>query len=170
MKLSDFKYNLPDELIAQYPAEKREQAKLMVLDRKTETIETKVFSDIIDYLNPGDCLVLNNTKVAHAGANYFVTWYEYSPYQIYGARVSMAGEVLDKPAIAIATESGDSAWLAVASDGSTFLVAWTEGYNFYKDIDLLTKFISAHPALIHLKIPNRTMGISVSISSYTEMA
>ncbi len=63
MKLSDFKYELPEELIAQYPAEKRDQSRLMVLDRKTETIETRVFSDIIDYLNPGDCLVLNETKV-----------------------------------------------------------------------------------------------------------
>ena len=63
MKLSDFKYDLPEELIAQYPAEKRDQSKLMVLDRKTETIETKVFSDIVDYFSPGDCLVLNKTKV-----------------------------------------------------------------------------------------------------------
>jgi S-adenosylmethionine:tRNA ribosyltransferase-isomerase len=63
MKLSDFKYDLPEHLIAQYPAEKRDQSKLMVLDRKTETIETRIFSDIIDYLNPGDCLVLNDTKV-----------------------------------------------------------------------------------------------------------
>ena len=63
MKLSDFKYNLPDELIAQYPADKRDHSKLMVLDRKTETIETKKFSDITDYFNAGDCLVLNKTKV-----------------------------------------------------------------------------------------------------------
>jgi S-adenosylmethionine:tRNA ribosyltransferase-isomerase len=63
MKLSDFKYDLPEGLIAQYPSEKRDQAKLMVLDRSTETIETKSFTDIIDYLNPGDCLVLNETKV-----------------------------------------------------------------------------------------------------------
>jgi S-adenosylmethionine:tRNA ribosyltransferase-isomerase len=63
MKLSDFKYDLPEGLIAQYPSEKRDQAKLMVLDRSTEAIETKSFTDIIDYLNPGDCLVLNETKV-----------------------------------------------------------------------------------------------------------
>ncbi len=63
MKLSNFKYDLPEELVAQYPAEKRDQSKLMVLDRKTETIETKLFSDVVDYLNPGDCLVLNETKV-----------------------------------------------------------------------------------------------------------
>jgi len=63
MKLSDFKYDLPEELIAQFPAERRDQSRLMVLDRKTETIETKVFSDIIEYFSPGDCLVLNETKV-----------------------------------------------------------------------------------------------------------
>lgn len=63
MKLSDFKYDLPSDLIAQYPLEKRDQSHLMVLDRKSETTETKIFSDIIDYLNAGDCLVLNETKV-----------------------------------------------------------------------------------------------------------
>ena len=63
MKLSDFKYDLPSDLIAQYPLDKRDQSHLMVLDRKTETIETKIFSDAIDYLNAGDCLVLNETKV-----------------------------------------------------------------------------------------------------------
>lgn len=63
MKLSDFKYNLPEELIAQFPIEKRDHSRLMVLNRKTETIESKDFSDMIDYLKPGDCLVLNETKV-----------------------------------------------------------------------------------------------------------
>ena len=63
MKLSNFKYNLPEELIAQYPADDRDQSKLMVLDQKSETIETKVFSDIVDYIDPGDCLVINETKV-----------------------------------------------------------------------------------------------------------
>jgi len=63
MKLSDFKYDLPEKLIAQYPAEKRDQSRLMVLDRKTETMEKKVFADIVDYFSPGDCLVLNKTKV-----------------------------------------------------------------------------------------------------------
>ena len=63
MKLSQLKYNLPEDLIAEYPAEKRDQSKLMVLDRKTESIETKVFSDMIDYLKEGDCLVVNNTRV-----------------------------------------------------------------------------------------------------------
>ncbi|MFZ5515709.1 MAG: tRNA preQ1(34) S-adenosylmethionine ribosyltransferase-isomerase QueA [Candidatus Zhuqueibacterota bacterium] len=63
MKLSDFKYNLPGDLIAQYPTDKRDQSRLMILDRHTETIETKKFSDITDYINEGDSLVLNHTKV-----------------------------------------------------------------------------------------------------------
>ena len=63
MKVSDFNYNLPEELIAQVPLEKRDESRLMVLDREKQTIEHKVFKDIIDYLEPGDCLVRNNTKV-----------------------------------------------------------------------------------------------------------
>ena len=66
MKVSDFNYDLPEELIAQHPYDKRDEARLMVLDRKTQTIEHKVFKDIIDYLEPGDCLVINNTKVLPA--------------------------------------------------------------------------------------------------------
>ena len=66
MKVSDFNYNLPEELIAQVPLEKRDESRLMVLNRKKQTIEHKVFKDIIDYLEPGDCLVRNNTKVIPA--------------------------------------------------------------------------------------------------------
>ena len=66
MKVSDFNYNLPEELIAQVPIAKRDESRLMVLNRKTKTIEHKTFKDIIDYLEPGDCLVRNNTKVIPA--------------------------------------------------------------------------------------------------------
>lgn len=66
MKLSDFNYDLPKELIAQTPIEKRDEARLMVLHRKDNTVEHKVFKDILDYLQPGDCLVRNNTKVIPA--------------------------------------------------------------------------------------------------------
>ena len=66
MKVSDFKYDLPEELIAQTPLEKRDESRLMVLNRKEGTIENKVFKDIIDYLEPGDVLVRNNTKVIPA--------------------------------------------------------------------------------------------------------
>ncbi|WP_299239004.1 tRNA preQ1(34) S-adenosylmethionine ribosyltransferase-isomerase QueA [Sulfurihydrogenibium sp.] len=66
MKLSDFDYHLPKELIAKYPAQPRDSCRLMVLNRKDKTIEHRVFRDVIDYLKPGDTLVLNNTKVIPA--------------------------------------------------------------------------------------------------------
>ena len=66
VKLTEFNYELPERLIAQVPIEKRDESRLMVLDREKQTIEHKVFKDIIDYLEPGDCLVRNNTKVLPA--------------------------------------------------------------------------------------------------------
>ncbi len=66
MKVSDFDYDLPKELIAQTPISKRDEARLMVLDRSKKTIEHKKFKDIVEYLNPGDVLVRNNTKVIPA--------------------------------------------------------------------------------------------------------
>ena len=66
MKVTDFNYNLPEELIAQVPIEKRDESRLMVLDREKKKTEHKVFKDILDYLKPGDCLVRNNTKVIPA--------------------------------------------------------------------------------------------------------
>ena len=66
MNVSDFYYDLPEELIAQTPIEKRDESRLMVLNIANQTIEHKTFKDIIDYLEPGDCLVRNNTKVIPA--------------------------------------------------------------------------------------------------------
>ena len=66
MQLSDFYYELPEELIAQDPLLKRSDSRLMVIDRKTGDIEHKHFTDVINYLNPGDCLVINDTKVIPA--------------------------------------------------------------------------------------------------------
>ncbi len=66
MELSEFNYDLPEELIAQVPIKNRDESRLMVLDKKNQTIEDKIFRDIIDYLEPGDCLVRNNTKVIPA--------------------------------------------------------------------------------------------------------
>jgi S-adenosylmethionine:tRNA ribosyltransferase-isomerase len=63
MKLSDFHYALPHKLIAQYPADKRDRSKLLVLDRGKQTIEEHQFTDVIDFLQPEDCLVVNETKV-----------------------------------------------------------------------------------------------------------
>ena len=66
MKTSDFWYDLPEELIAQTPLEKRDTSRLMVLDRVTGEVKHKHFYDIIDYLQPGDCLVMNDSRVLPA--------------------------------------------------------------------------------------------------------
>ena len=66
MELSEFNYELPEELIAQVPIKNRDESRLMILDRTNKTIEHKVFKDIVDYLEPGDCLVRNNTRVIPA--------------------------------------------------------------------------------------------------------
>ncbi|MCP4634282.1 MAG: tRNA preQ1(34) S-adenosylmethionine ribosyltransferase-isomerase QueA [candidate division Zixibacteria bacterium] len=63
MKLSDYDYNLPRGFIAQYPAENRDNSRLMVLHKDTEKVEHKHFHQIIDYIDPGDCIVINNSKV-----------------------------------------------------------------------------------------------------------
>jgi S-adenosylmethionine:tRNA ribosyltransferase-isomerase len=63
MKLKDFKYNISENLIAQYPVEERDKSRLMVLDREKYSIDICEFSDIKDYFREGDCLVLNETKV-----------------------------------------------------------------------------------------------------------
>ena len=66
MDVKDFDYFLPEELIAQDPLEDRSGSRLMVMDKRSGEVEHKIFKDIIDYLNPGDCLVINNTKVIPA--------------------------------------------------------------------------------------------------------
>ena len=66
MHINDFDYNLPEELIAQFPADKRDHSKLMVVDRSTGSVEHRHFYDILEYLKAGDCLVLNNSRVIPA--------------------------------------------------------------------------------------------------------
>lgn len=66
MDVKEFDYHLPEELIAQVPIQKRDKSRLMVLNREKQTIEHRIFKDILAYLQPGDCLVRNNTKVIPA--------------------------------------------------------------------------------------------------------
>ncbi len=79
LKKSDFYFDLPEELIAQDPLEDRSSSRLLVVDKNTGSTEHKIFKDIIDYLMPGDCLVLNNTKVI--------------PARLYGEREGTGGQV-----------------------------------------------------------------------------
>ena len=78
MQVSDFNYDLPKELIAQHPLKNRDESRLMVVNRKKQEIEHRTFKNIIDYLNPGDCLVINNTKVI--------------PARLYGVKVNETNE------------------------------------------------------------------------------
>ena len=66
LKTSDFYYELPPELIAQDPLDDRASSRLLVMDKKTGEIRHETFRDLVDYLRPGDCLVLNNTRVIPA--------------------------------------------------------------------------------------------------------
>ena len=79
MKITDFDYDLPEELIAQKPADKRDASRLLVVHRDNDTIEHKHFYDILEYLRPGDTLVLNNSKVL--------------PARLFGVKVATGAEV-----------------------------------------------------------------------------
>ena len=79
MKTSDFYYDLPQELIAQDPLEDRSASRLMVLDKKTGKIQHHIFKEIVNYLNPGDCMVINDTKVI--------------PARLYGAKVGTDAKI-----------------------------------------------------------------------------
>ncbi len=79
MDIKDFYYDLPQELIAQTPLKDRTASRLMVLDRKNGTVDHKHFFDIADYLNPGDCLVMNNTRVI--------------PARLYGVKEGSGGKI-----------------------------------------------------------------------------
>ena len=81
MKLSDFKLTIPDKLVAQYPEKKREKSRLMVLDRQKQTIEERVFSDIVDYIGPDDCLVWDEERDALKAKGARDLWVEWGGAQ-----------------------------------------------------------------------------------------
>ncbi|MBQ9267591.1 MAG: tRNA preQ1(34) S-adenosylmethionine ribosyltransferase-isomerase QueA [Clostridia bacterium] len=99
MKLSDFYYDLPPELIAQHPSEKRDESRLLVLDRKTGKVEHRVFKEIIEYLAPGDCLVINETRVI--------------PARLYGKRETGEGVI----EILLLKDLGDKRWEVLVKPG-----------------------------------------------------
>lgn len=99
MKKSDFNYYLPQELIAQHPAEPRDSSRLLCLGKNDGSVEHKRFSDIIDLLNPGDCLILNNTRVL--------------PARIYGTRTD-TGAVVE---FLLLNQKGNDTWEVLAGPG-----------------------------------------------------
>jgi len=99
MKVSEFYYELPKELIAQEPAAQRSMSRLMVLDKDTGKIEHRVFKDIIDYLYPGDCLVLNDTRVI--------------PARLLGKREDTGGKI----EFVLLNLRGDNVWEVILKPG-----------------------------------------------------
>ncbi|MBR2997182.1 tRNA preQ1(34) S-adenosylmethionine ribosyltransferase-isomerase QueA [Candidatus Saccharibacteria bacterium] len=96
MRTDDFDYNLPEELIAQTPIKDRASSRLLVLNRKSQSLSDHIFSDIIDYLNPGDALVLNETKVL--------------PARIFGTKADTGGAV----ELLLLKDLGDDTWECLA--------------------------------------------------------
>ena len=99
MKKSDFFYDLPQELIAQHPAEPRDSSRLMVLDKKTGVVKHDIFHNIAQYIEPGDCLILNDTKVL--------------PARLYGTRVD-TGSVVE---FLLLNNKGDDIWEVITGPG-----------------------------------------------------
>lgn len=99
MKLQDFYYDLPEELIAQHPTEKRDECRLLVLDKETGKIEHKIFKDIVQYISPNDCLVINETRVI--------------PARLYGRRE----EKEEKIEMLLLKDLGDEKWEVLVKPG-----------------------------------------------------
>lgn len=99
MKKSDFFYDLPQELIAQHPSEKRDESRMMVLDRQSGEVQHKHFFDIVDELEKGDCLILNNTKVL--------------PARIYGVKEKTGAHV----EFLLLNDKGEDVWEVIAGPG-----------------------------------------------------
>ena len=74
MKLSNFNFDLPEQLLAEYPSEHRDEARLMVLNRKDQTIEHKLFKDLIDYFDEGDVMILNTCPKKGAVSSRGLIW------------------------------------------------------------------------------------------------
>lgn len=107
MKLSDFSYDLPKELIAQHPAEPRDHARLMLYDKETGAVDHKHFYDLVDELHAGDVLVFNDSKVI--------------PARLYGKRVPTGGKV----EVLLLTPVGDDQWEVLVKPGKKALPGTT---------------------------------------------
>ncbi len=114
MKLSEFNYDLPEELIAQFPIKKRDESRLLVLNKETGEIEHKTFKDIVNYITPNDCLVLNETRVI--------------PARIYGAREGKEENI----EMLLLKDLGDNEWEVLVKPGKKCKVGTTVHFPSYE--------------------------------------
>lgn len=124
MKRSDFYYDLPKELIAQTPVEPRDSSRLFVLDKQTGECDHRIFKDVTEYFKPGDCLILNNTKVM--------------PARMYGTRVD-TGSVVE---FLLLNQKGFDTWEVITGPGKKA----REGHKFtFGDGSLTAEIIEVLP-------------------------
>ena len=121
MKLEEFNYDLPKELIAQEPAEPRDSCRLMILDRKTGEYTHHTFRDILDEIRPGDVFVFNNTKVI--------------PARLYGHRKETGGKV----EILLLTPKGNDNWEILVNPGKKALPGQVIEFNEHLSCEILDK-------------------------------
>ncbi len=123
MKLSDFYYDLPEELIAQHPSLKRDESRLLVLDRSTGKVEHRVFKNVIEYMNEGDCLVINETRVI--------------PARIYGRRENKE-EVIE---MLLLKEFEDNTWEVLVKPGKKCKIGTEILFECEKEVVLKARVI-----------------------------
>lgn len=121
MKLTDFNYTLPKELIAQHPAEPRDHARLMLYDKKTGDVKHAYFYDLYDELHEGDVLVFNDSKVI--------------PARLYGKRVPTGGKV----EVLLLTPKGDDCWEVLVKPGKKALPGTTIEFDKGLTADVLDR-------------------------------
>ena len=146
MLITDFDYELPPELIAQYPSQKRDEARLLVVDRESGTTEHKMFYDIIDYLEPGDCLVMNDSKVLPArmfgvkrdtGAKAEILLTKRSEGDVWEAMVKPGKKLKPGAVVDFCTEEGKklSAEILDFSDDGTRMIRFDYDGDFHDRLD-----------------------------------
>ena len=130
MKTSDFDYNLPEELIAQTPLKDRSSSRLLVVDRETQSLHDQHFNDIIDYLNPGDVLVLNETKVL--------------PARFYGYRADTGSKI----EVLLLKDLGNNTWECLTRPQKRLRAETARSLYFFDSEDSSNTLFGAHVAKI----------------------
>lgn len=130
MKTSDFDYNLPEELIAQTPLKDRCSSRLLVVDRKTKSLSDQHFNDIINYLNPGDALVLNETKVL--------------PARFYGHRADTGSKI----EVLLLKDLGNNTWECLTRPQKRLRAETARSLYFFENEDSNNALFGAHVAKI----------------------
>lgn len=123
MKLKEFYYDLPEELIAQHPKEKRDESRLLVLDKKTGNIEHRVFKDIVEYITPNDCLVINETRVI--------------PARLYGRREDKEEQI----EMLLLKDVGDKKWEVLVKPGKKCKIGTEILFEAEKEVLLKAKVV-----------------------------